>query len=188
MLLSGSKHLILFILLFFFLRKRGGGKEYQISMQEWSFSCHLHVSYKGLSPQPKHVPWLGIEPATFPWMGWHLTNWATAAKANTWFLCSIHNSLPSFPFSEICILISISISLKLFLQLFPFYFILPYSYNSSALVRIPDLSHLLLPSQTLLFKTELPPSLLSVGLVLIFLTLRLCLVSTFSCRKPSLML
>ena len=35
----------------------------------------------GLNPQPRHIPWPGIEPATFRFAGWHPTNWATLTRA-----------------------------------------------------------------------------------------------------------
>ena len=32
------------------------------------------------SPQPRHVPWLGIEPVTFWFKGWCSIHWATSAR------------------------------------------------------------------------------------------------------------
>ena len=32
-------------------------------------------------PQPRHMRWLGIEPMTFQFAGWHSTHWATSARA-----------------------------------------------------------------------------------------------------------
>ena len=36
-----------------------------------------------LATQPRHVPWLGIEPATFLFTGWHSVHWTTPAGAST---------------------------------------------------------------------------------------------------------
>ena len=33
--------------------------------------------------QPRHVAWLGIEPATRSFTGWHSIHWAIPARANT---------------------------------------------------------------------------------------------------------
>ena len=46
----------------------------------------LHTPYWGPDLQPKHVPWLGIKPATFAFAGWHSIHWATAARANSQLL------------------------------------------------------------------------------------------------------
>ena len=35
--------------------------------------------------QPRHIPWLGIEPVTFHFVGQHPTNWATPARAWVFF-------------------------------------------------------------------------------------------------------
>ena len=37
---------------------------------------------QGPGPQPRHVPWPGIEPATFHFVGWHSTNWAALVRAD----------------------------------------------------------------------------------------------------------
>ena len=36
---------------------------------------------QGPGPQPRHVPWLGIEPPTLWFVGWHSIPWATLARA-----------------------------------------------------------------------------------------------------------
>ena len=36
---------------------------------------------RGPNPQPRCVPWLGIQPATLWSRGWHPTHWATLARA-----------------------------------------------------------------------------------------------------------
>ena len=50
-------------------------------MSDTLISCHSHAPYWGPSLQPRHVPWLEIEPATFGFAGWHLIHWATPARA-----------------------------------------------------------------------------------------------------------
>ena len=43
--------------------------------------CLLHVPHQGPGPQPRHVPWLGIEPATLWFTAWCSIHWATPARA-----------------------------------------------------------------------------------------------------------
>ena len=43
----------------------------------------------GLNPHPRHVPWLGIKPTTFWFVGRHPTNWATLARARAELLNSL---------------------------------------------------------------------------------------------------
>ena len=44
--------------------------------------CLSHIPYWGPGPQPRHLPWLGIELATLWFTGRHLIHWVTPAKAN----------------------------------------------------------------------------------------------------------
>ena len=44
---------------------------------------------EGPAPQPRHVPWLGMEPVTFRFAGWCLTNWATP-PIRVIFTCTVH--------------------------------------------------------------------------------------------------
>ena len=37
---------------------------------------------RGPNPQPRHVPWPGVESATFPFSGWHPTNEASSVRAS----------------------------------------------------------------------------------------------------------
>ena len=53
-------------------RKRGR----EISM----CGCLSCAPYWGPGPQPRHVPWPGIEPATFWFSGQHPTHWTTPVK------------------------------------------------------------------------------------------------------------
>ena len=39
--------------------------------------CLSHDPYWGPGVQPRHVPWLGIEPVTLGFAGWHSIHWAT---------------------------------------------------------------------------------------------------------------
>ena len=52
-------------------RKRG---------RETSMGCLLHIPNWGPSLQPRHVPWLGIEPATFQFTGRCSNHWGTPAR------------------------------------------------------------------------------------------------------------
>ena len=62
----------------YFLEGKGGkkrGREAPIC------GCLLHVPHWGPGLQPRHVPWLGIEPAILWFADWHSTHWATHARA-----------------------------------------------------------------------------------------------------------
>ena len=45
--------------------------------------CPSCGSHWGPGPQPRHVPWLGIELATFWFSGQHSIHWPTPARANS---------------------------------------------------------------------------------------------------------
>ena len=45
-----------------------------------------HAPYWGPGPQPRHVPWLGIEPETLWFTGWCLIHWATPARTHGYLL------------------------------------------------------------------------------------------------------
>ena len=63
--------------------------------------------YRGPGPQPRHVPWLGIEPATLRFTGWHSIHWDTPARAVIWLF---DNSYPrSVKWYLIVVLIWISL-------------------------------------------------------------------------------
>ena len=70
-----------FIYLFIF---RGGGREKE--RETPVCSCLLCTPYWGPGPQPRHVPWLGIEPVTLWFTGWHSIHWATPIRAKTYIL------------------------------------------------------------------------------------------------------
>ena len=68
-------------------RERNRGRE--TSMCCCCLSC---APYWGPRPQPRHVPWLGIEPMTLWSSGRHSIHWATPARAVCAFLCCWRNS------------------------------------------------------------------------------------------------
>ena len=47
--------------------------------------CFSHTPYWGPGLQPRHVPWLGIQPVTLWFTGSHSTHWVTPARANPFF-------------------------------------------------------------------------------------------------------
>ena len=68
----------LFIYLFL---GRGEGRE---KGRETSMcGCLLHAPYWGSGLQPRHMSWLGIEPATLWSSGHHSVHWATPARAES---------------------------------------------------------------------------------------------------------
>ena len=73
--------LFFFFKILFIFRERGREGE-KISM----CGCLLHTLNGGPGPQCKHMPWLGIEPATFQFTGRHSLHWATPARAFLAFL------------------------------------------------------------------------------------------------------
>ena len=48
--------------------------------------CLLCTSYWGPGPQPRHVPWPGIQLAILWFAGWHSIHWATPARVESYFL------------------------------------------------------------------------------------------------------
>ena len=81
---------LLFVFLRFYLFFRGKGEEKERERNIDGRKKHPSVASclcpnGGLNPQPRHVLWLGIEPVTFRFVGWHLTNWATLVRAPVWF-------------------------------------------------------------------------------------------------------
>ena len=78
-----------------------------------SISCLLHTPSQGPGLQPRHVPWLGIEPGTFWFMEWCSTHWAAPVGAFRRFIamsiktvrqtlrsvkhCQISHIAPSLP-------------------------------------------------------------------------------------------
>ena len=58
------------------------GEKHQCT-RERSIGCLSCASYWGPGRQPRHVPWLGIEPVTFWFTGWCSIHWATPARVRT---------------------------------------------------------------------------------------------------------
>ena len=71
------------ILFIFRDRKREGEREKEriINMWEKHRWVASHMPPNRTWPALTHVPWLGIEPATFHFAGWYPTNWAMPARA-----------------------------------------------------------------------------------------------------------
>ena len=78
-------HQGLFCFCFCFLRERGREAEREREKHRYArdtlMSCFSHAPNWGPGPQPRHVPWLGIEPATFWVAGWHSIHWGTPVRA-----------------------------------------------------------------------------------------------------------
>ena len=71
--------------------EREGEKHWHV--RDTSVDCLSHTHNQGPGLQPRHVPWLGIEPVTFQFTGWHSIHWATLARATLsyfYFLRSWH--------------------------------------------------------------------------------------------------
>ena len=65
-------------------REDGREKERERNINVW---LPLVCPNCGPDPQPRHVPWLGIEPVTFWFAGQHSMHWATPARADLHTLC-----------------------------------------------------------------------------------------------------
>ena len=69
-----------FKVLFICFWRKGGRKRRRETSVCGYLSC---VLYWGPGPQPRHVPWLGIEPGTLWFTGQPSVHWATPARANS---------------------------------------------------------------------------------------------------------
>ena len=67
-----------FEIIYLFLDRGEGRKREKETSMCGCLSC---APYWGPGPQPRHLPWLGIEPATHWFTGWHSIHWATPARA-----------------------------------------------------------------------------------------------------------
>ena len=78
--------------LIYLLLERGAGreKERERSISVWERLVASHkVPNQGPGLEPRHVPWLGIEPAAFQFTGQRSVHWATPTRAHTFiFLVS----------------------------------------------------------------------------------------------------
>ena len=68
--------------LFYFLERR---REVEREGEKHQGVVASRAHYWGPGQQPKHVPWLGIEPAPFWFSGCHSIHWATPARAHFCF-------------------------------------------------------------------------------------------------------
>ena len=57
-------------------------KEEHQCVRETVIGCPSHAPIQGPGPQPRHMPWLGIELATLWFAGWCPIHWTTPARAN----------------------------------------------------------------------------------------------------------
>ena len=64
-----------FLIIYLLIFRKSGRKE----GRETSIGCPSHAPYWGPGPQPRHVPWLEIKPATLWFTGWYSIHWATPA-------------------------------------------------------------------------------------------------------------
>ena len=62
------------------------------------YGCLLHTPYWGPGLQPRPVPWLGIEPVTFWFTGWHSIHWATPTRAKWFYFKDFFLKNQIFPF------------------------------------------------------------------------------------------
>ena len=79
----------------FLERRKGREKERERNINVW---LPLTGPHQGPGPQPRQVPWLGIEPVTLWFTGWRSIHWATPARA--WFVFFLHHILPNKVFIE----------------------------------------------------------------------------------------
>ena len=75
---------------FFLERGEEREKERERNINVWEIpGCFLHTPNWGPGLKPRHVPWLGIEPATFRFTGWISIHWATPPRAETYLILLI---------------------------------------------------------------------------------------------------
>ena len=72
--------------LLFFREGKGGRKR---GRETSTCVCLSRAPYWGPGPQPRHVPWLGIELMTLWFAGWCSIHWATPARARFSFSMKI---------------------------------------------------------------------------------------------------
>ena len=86
---------------------------FHLCMQSLVDSCMC--PNQGLNPQPLHVPWMGIEPATFRFVGQCPTNWSTPARARYVFMLNVK----VLHFMYVYVKLNIRSMLCIFLRYFP---------------------------------------------------------------------
>ena len=60
--------------------ERGGGRGEKEQEKHRLVASHMHPD-RGPNRQPRYVPWMGIKPVTFRFVGQCQTNWATPVRA-----------------------------------------------------------------------------------------------------------
>ena len=116
--------IILKIFYLFIFRERGRQGEKHRYARGTAISHLSHTPTWGPSPQPRHVPWLGIEPVILWSAGRHSIHWATPGRAilviilseqnKMWLVKSYHTYLYTYPYA-MCIYFTKGI------KSFPFY-------------------------------------------------------------------
>ena len=74
--------------LFILGKRKGGRKRERETSMCGCLSCALD---QGPGPQPRPVPWLGIEPVTLLLAGWYSIHWATPARVQSIFLTYLNS-------------------------------------------------------------------------------------------------
>ena len=81
--LTGSSYLFFRFYLFIFREGKEGRKRGRESSM---CGCLSHIRNWEPSPQPRHVPWLEIEPASLCFSGWHSIHWVPPARTGSLYL------------------------------------------------------------------------------------------------------
>ena len=73
-------------ILFIYFQREGKGKRKR-GRETSMCGCLSHTPYWGPGPQYRHVPSLGMEPATLWFAGQHSIHWATPARVRSYHFC-----------------------------------------------------------------------------------------------------
>ena len=124
---SSGKLLFLKRFYLFIFRERKGGRK---RGRETSVcGCLLCTSYWGPGPQPRHVPWVGIEPVTLWFTEWQSIHWATPARAGKPFLTlptpPDHTQSSFLPVFSLCVILLYHVEHSIVIG----YFIPPWPYR-----------------------------------------------------------
>ena len=76
-ILTADKSIFLRFYLFLFLERGEGRKKRR---ETWMCGCLSCATSWGPGPKPRHVSWLGLEPATLCFAVWCPIHWATSAR------------------------------------------------------------------------------------------------------------
>ena len=97
--------------IYLFLEREEGREKEERNINVWLLLMHPHW---GPGLQPRHVPWLGIEPMTLWFAGWHSIHWATPARLFVNLFCSLDSTYSEIiwylPFSDWFISLSLIFS------------------------------------------------------------------------------